>query len=158
MLAASAVDPSSIAAVGLTGQMHGLVLLDEKGEALRPAILWNDQRAAAECDEMRRRLGLEELVRITGNDAFPGFTAPKLLWVRGHEPEVYARIAQVHQRVASVPTVKCERDSNQSARLINGQRFVVARSFHRRHAQTGHANANLRHSIYSCCQPRVELR
>jgi xylulokinase len=89
------VDPASIAAVGLTGQMHGLVLLDADGEVLRPAILWNDQRSAAQCDQMRDRLGLEELVRITGNDAFPGFTAPKLLWVREHEPDVYRRIAQV---------------------------------------------------------------
>jgi xylulokinase len=89
------VDPASIAAVGLTGQMHGLVLLGDGGEILRPAILWNDQRSAAQCDQMRNRLGLAELVRITGNDAFPGFTAPKLLWVREHEPDVYRRIAQV---------------------------------------------------------------
>ncbi len=89
------VDPETIAAVGLTGQMHGLVLLDEVGEVLRPAILWNDQRSAAQCDQMRDRLGFEELVRITGNDAFPGFTAPKLLWVREHEPDVYRRIGQV---------------------------------------------------------------
>lgn len=95
VLAETGVARESIAAVGLTGQMHGLVLLDGDGEVLRPAILWNDQRAAAECEEMRRRLGLEELVRITGNAAFPGFTAPKLLWVRNHEPQVYARIRQV---------------------------------------------------------------
>ncbi len=86
VLASTGVDPAAVKAVGLTGQMHGLVLLDERGEALRPAILWNDQRAAAQCDEIRRRVGLEELVRITGNDAFPGFTAPKLLWVRGTSP------------------------------------------------------------------------
>lgn len=94
-LAAAEVGPEAVAAVGLTGQMHGLVLLDERGEVLRPAILWNDQRAAEECDEMRRRLGLEGLVRITGNDAYPGFTAPKLLWVRRHEPELYRRVRQV---------------------------------------------------------------
>jgi len=91
----SGVDPSSIVGVGLTGQMHGLVLLDEAGQVLRPAILWNDQRSAAQCDEIRNRLGLEELVRITGNDAFPGFTAPKLLWVREHEPEIYSQIRQI---------------------------------------------------------------
>ena len=95
VLASSGASPEAVAAVGLTGQMHGLVLLDEAGAVLRPAILWNDQRAAAQCDAMRDRLGLEELVRITGNDAFPGFTAPKLLWVRQHEPEVYARVRQV---------------------------------------------------------------
>ncbi len=94
-LAESGVAADSVAAVGLTGQMHGLVLLDEAGEVLRPAILWNDQRAAAECDLMRETLGLEELVRITGNDAFPGFTAPKLLWVKRHEPEIYGRVRQV---------------------------------------------------------------
>jgi len=85
----------AVAAVGLTGQMHGLVLLGEGDEVLRPAILWNDQRAAAECGEMRARLGLGRLVAITGNDAYPGFTAPKLLWVRRHEPDVYRRIRRV---------------------------------------------------------------
>lgn len=89
------VDPEAIAGVGLTGQMHGLVLLDARGEVLRPAILWNDQRAAAECDQMRETLGLARLVEITGNDAFPGFTAPKLLWVRQHEPELYQQIHQI---------------------------------------------------------------
>ncbi len=91
----SGVDPASIAAVGLTGQMHGLVVTDGMGDVLRPAILWNDQRASAECDEMRETLGLKRLVRITGNDAFPGFTAPKLLWVRRHEPETYRQIRHV---------------------------------------------------------------
>ena len=95
VVAETGVAPEAVAAVGLTGQMHGLVLLDDDGEVLRPAILWNDQRSAAECDEMRRRLGLEKLVRITGNDAFPGFSAPKLLWVRNHEPEVFTRIRRV---------------------------------------------------------------
>jgi xylulokinase len=71
--------------------MHGLVLLDAAGQVLRPAILWNDQRTAAECDEIRARLGRERLIQITGNDALAGFTAPKLLWVRAHEPELYAR-------------------------------------------------------------------
>jgi len=89
------VDPTAIAGVGLTGQMHGLVLLDAKGEVLRPAILWNDQRSAAQCGEMRQILGLARLVEITGNDAFPGFTAPKLLWVRENEPEIYSQIEQV---------------------------------------------------------------
>ena len=95
VLRISEVDPTEISGVGLTGQMHGLVLLDANGEVLRPAILWNDQRAAAECDQMRDTLGLARLVEITGNDAFPGFTAPKLLWVKAHEPEIYARVNQV---------------------------------------------------------------
>lgn len=95
VLKTSQVDPAEISGVGLTGQMHGLVLLDAEGEVLRPAILWNDQRSAAECDLMRETLGLTRLVEITGNDAFPGFTAPKLLWVKEHEPEIYARVDQV---------------------------------------------------------------
>jgi xylulokinase len=91
VLAKSAVDPAQIAAVGLTGQMHGLTLLDEDGTVLRPAILWNDQRTASQCDEIRNRLGKQTLVSTTGNDALTGFTAPKILWVREHEPEIFAR-------------------------------------------------------------------
>jgi len=81
--------------VGLTGQMHGLVLVDAGGQVLRPAILWNDQRTASQCDEIRARLGKSELVRITGNDALTGFTAPKILWVEENEPDVYARIHKI---------------------------------------------------------------
>jgi xylulokinase len=83
---------ADVKAIGLTGQMHGLVLLDESGEVLRPAILWNDQRCGAECDEIRNRLGRGRLIEITGNDALTGFTAPKVLWVKNHEPDVYARV------------------------------------------------------------------
>jgi xylulokinase len=76
--------------------MHGAVVLDRAGEVLRPAILWNDQRTAAECDVIRAALGgVERLVAITGNDALTGFTAPKLVWIRDHEPETWARIAHV---------------------------------------------------------------
>jgi xylulokinase len=75
--------------------MHGLVALDGGGAVLRPAILWNDQRTAAECDEIRSAVGAERLIAITGNDALTGFTAPKLLWVRRHEPEVWSRIEHV---------------------------------------------------------------
>ncbi len=89
------VDGTPVAAIGLTGQMHGLVLLDGHGEVLRPAILWNDQRTAAQCDEIRARLGKERLIQITGNDALTGFTAPKILWVKENEPEVYARARHV---------------------------------------------------------------
>jgi len=86
---------TDIAAIGLTGQMHGLVLVDERGQVLRPAILWNDQRCAVECDEIRARIGKGRLVQVTGNDALAGFTAPKIVWVRDHEPEVYARARHV---------------------------------------------------------------
>lgn len=90
-LAQAGIPGSAVAAIGLTGQMHGLVLLDEQGEVLRPAILWNDQRTGSQCDEMRSRLGKKRLIQITGNDALTGFTAPKILWVQQNEPEVYAQ-------------------------------------------------------------------
>ena len=83
------------AAVGLSGQMHGLVVLDDRDRVLRPAILWNDQRTGAECAEIEERVGLARLIRLTGNRALTGFTAPKLLWLRRHEPDTYARIAHV---------------------------------------------------------------
>jgi xylulokinase len=95
VLASTEVPGSDIAAVGLTGQMHGLVLLDERNEVLRPAILWNDQRTAAECDVIRDVVGRERLIAITGNDALTGFTAPKLVWVRDHEPAIWRRVAHV---------------------------------------------------------------
>jgi len=86
------VEPASI---GLSGQMHGLVVLDRGESVLRPAILWNDQRTAAECVEIEERLGLARLIELTGNRALTGFTAPKLLWLRRHEPDVYARIRHI---------------------------------------------------------------
>ncbi len=91
-LADLGVEPAGI---GLSGQMHGLVCLDSEERVLRPAILWNDQRTSAECEEIEARVGLERLIALTGNRALTGFTAPKLLWLRRHEPEVYARIAHV---------------------------------------------------------------
>jgi xylulokinase len=81
--------------IGFSGQMHGLVVLDAEDRVLRPAILWNDQRTAAECAEIERRVGLERLIELTGNRALTGFTAPKLLWLRRHEPETYAQIRHV---------------------------------------------------------------
>jgi xylulokinase len=81
--------------LGLSGQMHGLVALDAERRVLRPAILWNDQRTGAECAEIEERLGLARLIELTGNRALPGFTAPKLLWLRRHEPDVFDRIAHV---------------------------------------------------------------
>ncbi len=95
VLAQSQVAPAEVEGVGLTGQMHGLVPLDGDGQVLRPAILWNDQRTAAECDEIRQRLGKERFIHITGNDALTGFTAPKILWVRNHEPEIFARMRHI---------------------------------------------------------------
>lgn len=95
VLAKAGVSGKDVAAIGLTGQMHGLVLLDERGDVLRPSILWNDQRTGAECDEMRDRVGKERLIQITGNDALTGFTAPKILWVRNNEPEIFDRARRV---------------------------------------------------------------
>lgn len=81
--------------IGLTGQMHGLVALGADDRPLRPAILWNDGRTQAQCDEIESLVGREELIALTGNRALAGFTAPKLLWLREHEPDVYARIRRV---------------------------------------------------------------
>ena len=91
----SGAPADDIKAVGLTGQMHGLVLLDESGNVLRPAMLWNDGRASKECQWLRDTIGLDELVSITGNNAYEGFTAPKLLWVKNNEPDVFARVRQI---------------------------------------------------------------
>lgn len=88
-------DAGQIAAIGLSGQMHGLVCLDAGGDVLRPAILWNDQRTQAQCDEITARIGAKRLIELTGNRALTGFTAPKILWVREHEPEIYAKIAHI---------------------------------------------------------------
>jgi xylulokinase len=91
-LRARAGAPQSI---GLSGQMHGLVTLGRDSRPLRPAILWNDQRTSVECEEIEALLGFERLVSLTGNRALTGFTAPKLLWLRRHEPEVYRQIETV---------------------------------------------------------------
>lgn len=84
---------AALRGIGLSGQMHGTVLLDAAGRVLRPAILWNDTRAGAECAELERRV--PQLRDITGNLAMPGFSAPKLLWLATHEPELFARTATV---------------------------------------------------------------
>src|SRR2546423_9677245 len=81
--------------IGLSGQMHGLVVLGDDGSVLRPAILWNDQRTAVESAEIEERVGFTRLVELTGNRALTGFTAPKLLWLRRHEPELYGHIRHV---------------------------------------------------------------
>ena len=81
--------------IGLSGQMHGLVTLDAHDRVLRPAIIWNDQRTGRECREIEATLGLERLIALTGNRALASFTAPKLLWLRNNEPDVFARIARI---------------------------------------------------------------
>jgi len=95
VVARANVDASQIAGLGLTGQMHGAVFLDEHGAVIRPALLWNDQRTAAECQEITERVGARLLIAIAGNPALTGFQAPKILWLRNHEQQNYARVAQV---------------------------------------------------------------
>lgn len=89
------VDPKDIVGIGLTGQMHGLVLLDEEGNVLRPCIQWNDQRTAAQCEALTSKVGFENVIRITGNPILTGFTAPKVLWVQENEPDVWAKVAKI---------------------------------------------------------------
>jgi xylulokinase len=89
------LDAASAAGIGLSGQMHGLVALDGGDRPLRPAILWNDGRTQAQCDEIEERIGFSRLVELTGNRALAGFTAPKLLWLAEHEPDVYSRIEHI---------------------------------------------------------------
>lgn len=95
VLQQAGVRGDDVAAVGLTGQMHGLVLLDADGNVLRPAILWNDQRTQAQCDAIHTRIGRRRFIQTTGNVALTGFTAPKILWVAEHEPDLYARVRHI---------------------------------------------------------------
>jgi xylulokinase len=92
-VAAAAGD--DVVGLGLAGQMHGSVFLDAAGEVVRPALLWNDQRTAAQCDEITARVGAERLLELAGNPALTGFQAPKVLWLAQEEPEAYARVASV---------------------------------------------------------------
>ena len=95
VLDATGISGEDIEAIGLTGQMHGMVALDGNGEVLRKAILWNDQRTSAECDEIREKIGKQHFIQISGNDALTGFTAPKILWMKNNEPELYTRVRQI---------------------------------------------------------------
>ncbi|MCC7209352.1 MAG: xylulokinase, partial [Anaerolineae bacterium] len=91
----SKIPAGQIASVGLTGQMHGLTALDAKGNPLRPAILWNDQRTSAQVEAITARIGAKKLAQTTGSMMLTGFTAPKILWVRDNEPDIYRRIAKI---------------------------------------------------------------
>ncbi|NNG66828.1 xylulokinase [Caldanaerobacter subterraneus] len=95
LIVKTGVKNEDIKAIGLSGQMHGLVVLDENNQVLMPAILWNDQRTQEECDYITRTLGKERLTKYTGNKALTGFTAPKILWVKKHRPEVYKKIKHI---------------------------------------------------------------
>lgn len=85
----------AIDAIGLTGQMHGAVLLDRNGQVLRPSLIWCDQRTGPQCDWLHAQLGRKRLIELVANPALPNFTLTKLLWVRDHEPELWARVAHV---------------------------------------------------------------
>jgi xylulokinase len=89
------IDPGEVVGLGLTGQMHGSVFLDAQDKVIRPALLWNDQRTAQECQQITDRIGQQRLIEIAGNPALTGFQAPKILWLRNHEPENYARLRRV---------------------------------------------------------------
>lgn len=91
----SGVNRNDVKGIGLSGQMHGLVMLGRDNRVLRRAIIWCDQRTAAECDEITQRVGAEQLIEITANPALTGFTASKILWVRNHEPEIYSQCAHI---------------------------------------------------------------
>ena len=94
-LSTSQIKPSQIKGIGLSGQMHGAVLLDKGCQVLRPCILWCDQRTSSQCKWIIDKLGEKRLASITGNTALPGFTAPKVVWVRDNEPEIYEKIDKV---------------------------------------------------------------
>ena len=89
------VEPASVAGIGLTGQMHGMVALDGAGSVLRPCIMWNDQRTGSQCETITKQVGAEKVIQLTGNPVLPGFTAPKIAWTRENEPEVYGKIAKI---------------------------------------------------------------
>lgn len=95
VLLSKKIDSSDIKGIGLSGQMHGLVMLDNEGKVLRPSIIWCDQRTARECEEITAKVGAKRLVEITGNPALTGFTASKILWVRNNEPEIYKKCRHI---------------------------------------------------------------
>ena len=95
VISKSGVSVSDIKGIGISGQMHGLVMLDSEGKVIRPSIIWCDQRTSKECDEITQRVGKERLIEITANPALTGFTASKILWVRNNEPENYAKCRKI---------------------------------------------------------------
>jgi xylulokinase len=95
VLSSASIDKTLVAGIGLTGQMHGSVFLDKENKVIRPALLWNDQRTAKECEQITELVGYEKLIEIAGNPALTGFQAPKILWVRNNEPHNFEKIAKV---------------------------------------------------------------
>lgn len=95
VIAKAGISASEIKGVGLSGQMHGLVMLDKSGNVLRKSIIWCDQRTAKECEEITQKVGAENLIKITANPALTGFTASKIMWVKNNEPEIYEKCAHI---------------------------------------------------------------
>jgi xylulokinase len=95
VMATASIAGAEIEAIGLTGQMHGCVMLDADGKVLRPALIWCDQRTQPQCDWLTEKIGFDRLIELTCNPALPNFTLTKLLWVRDHEPQIFAKIAHV---------------------------------------------------------------
>ena len=95
IIRSSGIDPSDIKGVGMSGQMHGLVMLGENNEVLMDSIIWCDQRTSRECEEMTQKVGAERMIEITANPALTGFTASKILWVRNNKPEIYAKCRHI---------------------------------------------------------------
>lgn len=95
VIAKAGISASEIKGVGLSGQMHGLVMLDKSGNVLRKSIIWCDQRTAKECEEITQKVGAENLIKITANPALTGFTASKIMWVKNSEPEIYEKCAHI---------------------------------------------------------------
>ena len=96
VMKAARLKPAEVKAIGLSGQMHGSVFLDKNNKVIRCAILWNDQRTAAECDEITQRAGgRKKLIGMVANPALAGFTAPKILWLRNHEPGNFDKTRKV---------------------------------------------------------------
>ena len=95
VLEKAGVSGAAVRGIGLSGQMHGSVFLDAENEVLRPALLWCDQRTQAQCDWITETVGSDRVVELTSNPVLTGFTAPKVIWLRDHEPENYARVRKV---------------------------------------------------------------
>ncbi|MBO5798101.1 MAG: xylulokinase, partial [Clostridia bacterium] len=95
VLQKSGANPAEVKGIGLSGQMHGLVMLDKDNKVLRRSIIWCDQRTTAECEEIEARVGHDRLIAITANPALTGFTASKIMWVKNHEPENFAKTRKI---------------------------------------------------------------
>ena len=105
MLSSDNVNAENIGAIGLSGQMHGAVLLDQSDNVLRPSIIWCDQRSDEQCRHLTERVGASRLIELTCNPALTGFTLPKMLWVKDHEPEVWSQseVGPATKRLCAVP-------------------------------------------------------